>query len=193
MFYYLYNAIYNTLFENVNLIIPRLYLGNYRAALDYDFIKKHKIDLIINCTPDIPFINQNVLNKDDELLNIECIRIPVEDSLLEKDFILMEHYFKRLIPYLYEAYNNNKTILIHCYAGKQRSGIVVAGLLKKLLDSNDIDLNFNKKIADKDTSITDINRNEFYNIINYIVSKRPQVFTYGFRINFKKTYKRFFN
>lgn len=188
MFYFLYNAIYNTLFQNVNEIIPRLYLGNYKAALDYNFIKDNGIDIIVNCTPNIPFINDIVDMDDDKkqnLTNIEYIRIPVEDSLLEKDIILMEEYFKYLLPYLHESYNNKKTMLIHCYAGKQRSAIVVAGLLKALLDTSSISINLQLPEVSK--------KQQFHNIINYIVSKRPQVFTYGFRINFKKTYKRFFN
>lgn len=177
MFYYIYNAIYNTLFENVNQIIPRLYLGNYKAALDSDFIKDNNIDIIVNCTPNIPFINNT------DIENIEFIRIPVEDSLLEKDIILMEEYFNYLIPYLHDSYNNNKNILIHCYAGKQRSAIVVAALLKNLLDTHSININLTNESK----------KGDFYKIINYIISKRPQVFTYGFKINFKKSYKRFFN
>lgn len=185
MFSYLYNAIYNTFFENVNQIIPRLYLGNYKAALDYNFIVDNKIDIIVNCTPNIPFIELPCQSN----VNLEFIRIPVEDSLLEKDLLLMEHYFKILIPYLHTCYKENKTILIHCYAGKQRSGIVVAALLKLLLDSKSITLDDNYL---NQSYYTNSKKAQFYNIINYILSKRPQAFTYGWRINFKKTYQRFF-
>ena len=84
MLYYIYNILYDFIYTDisVNEIIPGLWLGNSKAALDINFLKQNKIDLIINCTPNIPFISNNI--------NIETYRIPVNDSLLERDFILME-------------------------------------------------------------------------------------------------------
>jgi len=35
-------------------------------------------------------------------------------------------------------------------------------------------------------------KEQFQHICNYILLKRPQVFTYGLRINFEPTYTRFF-
>ena len=97
----------------------------------------------------------------------------------------MEEYFKVIIPLLLRKYIvEHKKILIHCYAGKQRSAIVVAALLKVLLDNKYIDLTEVPK---------DLTPNDQFNYIcNYILLKRPQVFTYGFRINFEQSYKRHF-
>jgi hypothetical protein len=66
--------------------------------------------------------------------------------------------------------------------GKQRSAIVVAALLKVLLDYRYIDLSIGT--IDK--------KKQFDYICNYIVIKRPQAFTFGYRINFKKTFYRYF-
>lgn len=176
-------------FSNVDLIIPNLWLGNYHAALDHDFITSNNIDVIVNCTPDIPFISDNNNN---HINKIHKIRVPVYDSQLEKDFILMEQYLKMILPILHKAYKDNKKILIHCYAGKQRSAIVVASLLylmstlpnskHHILPHLSIDLN--NIILDKQSLINSI----FY----FIVNKRPQAFTYGFRINFNSSFKRLF-
>jgi len=119
-------------------------------------------------------------------MNIETYRIPVNDSLLEKDFLLMQKYFQIIIPLLLRKYTiEKKNILVHCHMGKQRSAIVVAGLLKVLLDYKYIDLDKVPNIVDK--------KKQFDYICNYIVLKRPQAFTFGYRINFKKTFYRFFN
>jgi hypothetical protein len=166
---------------SVDQIIPRLWLGNYKAALDNNFISQNKIDLIINCTPNIPFIH-NINNNS----SLETFRIPVYDSLLEKDIILMEQYFKIIIPLLLRKYTiEKKNILIHCHAGKQRSAILTAALLKVLVDNNYINITGIPKQSNK--------IKQFNYIYNYMLSKRPKVFSYGFRVNFEKTYFRYFN
>lgn len=97
----------------------------------------------------------------------------------------MEKYFKIVIPMLLRKYTiENKKILIHCHMGKQRSAILTAALLKVLIDNNYISLpEIPKDIGSK---------KQFEYICNYLLSKRHQVFTYGLRINFEPTYKRFF-
>ena len=178
-------------------IIPRLWLGDYKSALDIDFLLNNKIDLIINCTPntkffyettDLNLLNSNIVNK---LRKIETYRIPVNDSLLEADFIRMEKYFKIVIPLLLRKYTiENKNILVHCYAGKQRSAIVVAALLKVLSDNNYISV----LPPIKQLNLSKYTRNiqQYQNICNYIISKRFQAFTYGNRVNFEPTFLRYF-
>ena len=188
MFQYLYNLAtlsYNyvfvkgtNLYDDANEIIPNLWLGNHRSALNIDFLKKNNINLIINCTPNKSFIKEN-------LLKIEMYRIPVNDSLLEKDFLLMQKYFQIVVPLLLRKYTiEKKNILVHCHMGKQRSAIVVAALLKVLLDYKYIELKQVPNVDDK--------KKQFHYICNYIVFKRPQAFTFGYRINFKKTFYRYF-
>lgn len=178
------NYIYNLLFtcRDVDEIIQGLWLGNYKCALDKNFLKSKNIDVIINCTPNKPFIYEM---EDVDSLKLETYRIPVNDSLLECDFLLMQEYFKIIIPLLLRKYTIEKrSILIHCHAGKQRSAILTAALIKVLLDNDYISL----------TKIPPYvyGKKQFEYICNYIRSKRPQVFTYGLRINFEPTYSRFF-
>lgn len=193
MLYYIYNIIYdltsNLIYNKPSMteIIPGLWLGNHQSAIDIDFLKKNDINFILNCTPNTPFFNELRSKKSfSELQDIDTYRIPVNDSLLERDFILMEKYLKIILPILVEKYTSDKkNILIHCQAGKQRSAIVVAALLKRLLDKNHITI---------DSIPTNISKEQQYQLIyDYLLSKRSQVFTYGLRINFDRTYKRFFN
>jgi protein tyrosine/serine phosphatase len=171
---------------SVDEIIPNIWLGNYRAAIDLDFLRKNKINFILNCTPNTPLFNEIYTREElKKLQKIETYRIPVDDSLMEKDFILMEKYFKIIIPLLLRKYTiEKKRILIHCHAGKQRSAIVVAALLKVLLDKQHLKL--------PEIPKTNCPKEQFRNIYNYLLEKRPQVFTYGLRINFEPTYQRFF-
>lgn len=167
-------------------IIPKLWLANYKPPLDLEFIKKNNIDVIINCTPDIPFYNEMFDEKSlKKIKNIETFRISVYDSLLEKDILLMEEYLKYILPFMLKKYvQEKKNILIHCKAGAQRSAIIVAAFLKVLLDKNTVFIPDIPKTFDQ--------KEQFKNIYNYLLKKRPRVFTYGFRINFKNSYKRFF-
>jgi len=182
MLQYLYNLAMN-LYNDADEIIPNLWLGNHRCALDVTFLKKNNINLVINCTQNKSFINQVPL---DTPLDIETYRIPVNDSLLEKDFLAMQGYFKIIVPLLLRKYTiDKKNILVHCHMGKQRSAIVVAALLKVLLDYNYIQLDEVPKNIEK--------RKQFDYICNYIVLKRPQAFTFGYRVNFISSFYRFFN
>jgi protein-tyrosine phosphatase len=192
MLYYIYNTLYDltsSFFYNppsVNEIIPGLWLGNFKSAIDISFLQNEKIDFILNCTKNTPFF-QDIYNKGlvRNLKHIETYRIPVNDNLQEEDFITMETYLKIVLPILVHKYiHEKKHILIHCQAGKQRSAIVVAALLKVLVDNNLINI----KEIPKNVS----NKKQFKCIYNYIFSKRSQVFTYGLRINFEPSFKRFF-
>ena len=168
-------------------IIPGLWLANYKPGLDIDFLKKNNIDVIINCTPDIPFYNEIFDEKDiSQLKKMETFRISVYDSLLEKDILLMEQYFKYILPFMVKKYiDEKKKILIHCRAGAQRSAIVVAAFLKILLDKNLVQI--------LEIPPTNNPKKQYKLIYNFMLSKRPRVFTYGFRVNFDKAYKRFFH
>lgn len=161
--------------NNVDEIIPGIWVGNYKSALDQKYLNENKIKVVVNCTPDYPFTLDQTIDK---------IRIPVRDSQLEKDFLLMEYYFKFIIPYLITKYKSRQNILIHCYAGKQRSCILMAALLKSLVDT---------KLITIDSIPSHLKpKAQLFQIIQHIISKRPQAFTYGFKINFRPTYERFF-
>jgi protein tyrosine/serine phosphatase len=176
---YLYDLTMN-FYNDADEIIPNIYLGNHNSALNLNFLKKNDINVIINCTKDKSFIT------DDVDIRPEMYRIPVNDSLLECDFIIMQEQLKNIVPLLLRKYTiEKKNILVHCHMGKQRSAIVVAALLKVLLDHNYLSLD---EVPKNITS-----KKQFSYICNYIVKKRPQSFTFGYRINFKPSYFRFFN
>lgn len=121
--------------NNADEIIPRLWLGNVRASQDEDFIRRENIDVIFNCTKDLPFLDQkgrySSTTKDlPFMFNIpKQYRVPVDDNLQEEEIRNMELWSPEIAHKLLTMYNKGHTILVHCYAGMQRSAACVAMLL----------------------------------------------------------------
>lgn len=174
------------LIPSYNSIIPGIWIGDYHAALNESFLTTNRIDVIVNCTTDMPFTP--------EFHTIEKLRIPVEDSLLEKDFLLMEEYMETLVPLLVKYYLAKKNILVHCYRGKQRSTALVVAVLYMLMVFCNIELETGL-VTDipivTDTMTMTEKKRLLYQIIQFVQQKRPQAFMYGFRVNFLKTLERY--
>lgn len=181
----------NSLFDNVNLIIPKnqqsgaLWLGNYKSALDPVFLKDNNISVVINCSADLPYV-YDILDPAKHGLNkLETFRIPVYDSLLDHDIYIMEQYYHTVLPFiLRKLLKEHKNVLIHCHAGAQRSASVVAAVLFVLIDNDIMEFDDLPNRTDKSKLMK--------KIIAYILEKRPRAFSYGFRVNFKKSLESFF-
>lgn len=154
-------------FANVHKIFPNLWIGNRRIINNTTFFEQNNIDLIVNCTPDLPFPDIDS--------SICTLRIPVYDSGLDKDYILMESYFHLYIPLLSNTIKNNKNILVYCKAGKQRSCIVAAAILFHLF-------------------YNDCNNKQLFanSIFEYIQCKRLPAFNFGFQKKFHVSFCRYF-
>lgn len=147
-------------------ILENLWLGNGQDALNPQFINQYRINVVVNCTPNIPF-NKGIPFK---------YRIPVNDDLQEQSFTQMYVAMTHIIPVLVKHINRGDRILIHCYAGMQRSAIVTLGLLTAL--------SFNQTFSN---GITEQSLANYINSIKqYMSDCRPIVFTPG--MNFKKSY-----
>jgi protein-tyrosine phosphatase len=181
----------NKIFENASLIIPKnnksgaLWLGNYKSAIDPVFLKENNISVIINCSPDLPYIHDILDSTQHGLEKIESFRIPVYDSLLEQDIYIMEEYLHKVLPFILKRLlKDKKNILIHCFAGAQRSAGVTVSVLYILVDNNIMEFENIQKTKDKSKLMK--------RLIEYLLEKRPRVFSYGFRVNFKKSIESFF-
>jgi protein tyrosine phosphatase len=130
---------------NANLILPRLWLGNRLAAQDPDFLQRNNITVVFNCTKDLPF-HPSVLRK---------YRLPVDDNLAAEEIANMEKWGPEATYKVLSEYNSGQNILIHCFAGMQRSAALMAMTLIVLT----------KQPSDS--------------VINFIRSKRPIAFFPG--------------
>ena len=148
--------------EPYTKIISKLYLGNYQAAKDPDFFKEKKIKAVLNCTKDIP--NHFACKKD-----IEYMRIPVDDSLRETDFKKMYEFFPVIVEFIHKHIVLQKNnILIHCYAGRQRSAISVAAYLVAKMGMTPADA------------------------CKYIMDKRKEAFHFGLSLNFEDSLNKYY-
>ena len=100
-------------------ILPRLWLGNVRASEDEDFIRRENIQVVFNCTKDLPFSH---------LIRTQY-RVPVHDNLQEDEIRNLTLWSTEIAYKLMTEYNKGKPILVHCMAGMQRSAASVAFLL----------------------------------------------------------------
>ena len=191
---YLFSAATN-LMENANLIIPNtktngsLWLGNYKAILDLNFLTENNVSVVINCTPDIPYIYEVYdTSQLTGLTQLETFRIPVRDSLKPHDIYLMEEYYHIALPFvLQKLIKESKNVIINCYAGKQRSASLLALVLYVLIENNILTDYVDLPLKTSDKS------EQMRNIIQFVLKKRPQAFTFGFRINFKESLEKFLN
>jgi hypothetical protein len=92
-------------------IIDYLYIGSARALESSD-----RFSMIVNCTPDIPF-PKNCAN---------CIRIPVHDDPAECAKLISLVDSTQVLAKMHESILEKKPVLVHCFAGQQRSCAIVA-------------------------------------------------------------------
>lgn len=102
-------------------ILPNLWLGSILAAKNKSFFDQNDIHIVINCSTDIPFYSNYTVN----------VRVPVNDNLKTEEVNKLEKYLPITTDFMNKNLLNGKNILVHCYAGKQRSAAVVAAYLVK--------------------------------------------------------------
>jgi protein-tyrosine phosphatase len=111
-------------------IISGLYLGNKRDAYNAHFLKTRQIDIIINTTDEVEFMNGCSKS------GIQCIRVNISDK--HTDETRMKHnrdyYYQlgNLCSIIDKNLERNKNILVHCRHGKYRSTcLIVAYIIYK--------------------------------------------------------------
>lgn len=105
-------------------VIPGLWLGNIKIAQNLHFFETNNIHCVLNCSKDIPFFCDKCEN----------IRISVDDNLKIEEIDKLYEYFDKAADFINSKLLNNKNILVHCYAGKQRSASIIIVYLMKYCD-----------------------------------------------------------
>jgi hypothetical protein len=100
-------------------IIPGIWLGNKRAALNDKWLRGNNINVVFNATKDIPF---------SPIIRSQY-RIPVDDNLQAEEIRNMSLWSHEIVYNLLKEYNQGNRILVHCAAGMQRSAVIVGMFL----------------------------------------------------------------
>ncbi len=109
-------------YSNATEILPGLWLGDIKASLDTAFLKDKQIQCVINCTDRHPFA-------DDPIVKIKY-RLPVKDNLDINEITKLYQSLDDLCDHI-KSHIVSCNVLIHCYAGKQRSATVIIAYLMK--------------------------------------------------------------
>lgn len=159
------NNIINGIDEDCDLILDNLYLGNINASKDIHFLKDNNIKYIFNISNDIPNYYDNNKNIIKEYINLK-----VRDDLTKESNDIMFNNLPNLVLKLDNLLSlNNGNVLVHCYAGRQRSAVLVAAYL----------------IYKYNLSIKDA--------YNFILERRPEAFHYGLSYNFNDALTRYYD
>lgn len=117
--------VYHLKENDVDLIIPNLWLGNKKAALDETFIKTSNIKYIVNVTDGIncPFSF------------ITYYHIPIKDKRMchTRSREAMYTYITNALDFILKGLQEGAGVLVHCRKGHHRSANIVLIFLMKYL------------------------------------------------------------
>lgn len=137
---------------NAHEIVPGLWLGNRAAAEDGVFLERNNIAAIINATKDLPFARAG-----------QNFRVAVDDNLQPSEVEQMAVLLPHAASFLYKChYIDKQPVLVHCFAGVQRSATIVAYYLYAYF------------------------KYPIEQAIKLVISKRPIAFNSGKNINFQR-------
>lgn len=111
--------------NDVDVIIPNLWLGNTVAARNASFIQRNNIKYIVNITENEPC----------HFMNIKYYHIPIKDKKMcgDESRDCMLHYIDNAVNFIHKGLSENVGVLVHCKRGHHRSsGLVLAFLMKYL-------------------------------------------------------------
>lgn len=99
------------------LIMPYLWLGNYNDSV---YIP-HNIQVVVNCTSDVPFFHTNVVN----------LRIPINDKIDEFDIVNLWDSTDAFDDILKSMFFR-KNVMFHCKDGYDASASSIVAFLMKM-------------------------------------------------------------
>jgi protein-tyrosine phosphatase len=108
--------------DKYNKILENLYIGNYEAPIDTEFLKNQNIKLIVNCTKNYKYDTENDIN---------ILRLGITDFNSPENNIILASNIDKIIEIINIYLESNEGVLVHCHMGQQRSAMLIACYLMK--------------------------------------------------------------
>lgn len=108
--------------DKYNKILDNLYIGNYEAPIDTEFLKNQNIKLIVNCTKNYKYDTENDIN---------ILRLGITDFNSPENNIILASNIDKIIEIINIYLESNEGVLVHCHMGQQRSAMLIACYLMK--------------------------------------------------------------
>jgi hypothetical protein len=108
--------------EDADEIISGVWISGWQPAHNADWLRKHGIKTVFNCTKNIEF----------HPIVPYQYRIPVDDNLQPAEINNMTNWAPEIAYKIFREFNAGHPILIHCHAGMQRSTTACAFFLMVL-------------------------------------------------------------
>lgn len=99
-----------------------LWLGDWKSSNNEGFLRKNNIKLIVNCTN---------MKSQTYYANIKYLQIPIEDRAGHSELLALYLDKSDILDEINTCLHNGNGVLIHCWAGMQRSATVLAVYLMK--------------------------------------------------------------
>lgn len=109
--------------NHIDRVINHLYIGNIYTALNEDILRENNIQVVVNCTTDIPFLDADFIK--------DGYRCELEDDKSQEQMEHMLSSFKYILDIIKTHIDNNENVFVHCRAGVQRSASIVVAYLMK--------------------------------------------------------------
>ena len=104
-------------FQPARRICPGMWVGSVMDSADAAFMTRNDIRAVVNCSKNLPF----------RFPEQRHIRLPVDDAFY--DTLPLFVLWKTAVPRIDALLSNQKRVLVHCYAGVQRSAATAAAVL----------------------------------------------------------------
>ena len=120
-FFYIMDILFNR--NHIDRVISNLYIGNVYTALNINILTQNNINAVMNCSKDIPFIEDDSIKR--------TFRLSIEDDERTESMKIMSANIDCCVDFVRECILNNLNVFVHCRAGVQRSASVVIAYLMK--------------------------------------------------------------
>lgn len=110
--------------EDADEVMPGVWISGWEVALNGEWLARHKIGAVFNCTKEVPFHPY--------IAPLHQYRIPVDDNLQPIEIKHMEQWAPEIAFFILREHTAGRPLLIHCHAGIQRSTTACAFFMMAL-------------------------------------------------------------